>query len=376
MSAGIDAAFDEPVKELPIYKLLTAEELSALPAPQWRVKGLIPQKGLVFVYGASGSGKTFLALDLAMAVALGETWFGIKTNAAPVVYMPLEAGAGIRLRVQAWEANKVKKAPDNFRVGHGGSFSLNESNNVGGLAKSVLAAVGSGAVVILDTLARATPDLDENSSRDMGLAVQFADELARLVDGLVLLVHHSGKDPGKGMRGSSSLLGAADATIEVTANNLGEHSWSATKVKDGPGMVKHQFALDRITLGQDEDCDDITSCVVRHDVAAEEAKKDEGRAWGRNQKRVLETITEELGQAAYGLPAVPAGVAAITYKRAETLAAAVLAEAGVDAKRLGERSRAALKSLVTAGVISSAGGGLTLPGKEKREEVLWLTADA
>ena len=44
------------------------------------------EKGLAAVFGPSGSGKSFLVLDLLTAVASGADWFGNRTKAAPVLY--------------------------------------------------------------------------------------------------------------------------------------------------------------------------------------------------------------------------------------------------------------------------------------------------
>ena len=49
----------------------------------------------------------------------------------------------------------------------------------------------------------------------MGQIIAAAKELQTFVGGLVVLVHHTGKDASKGLRGHSSLQAALDAAIEV-----------------------------------------------------------------------------------------------------------------------------------------------------------------
>lgn len=46
------------------FKLLRDGELDQLPALQWLVKRIIPDKGIGAIYGDSGTFKSFLALDL------------------------------------------------------------------------------------------------------------------------------------------------------------------------------------------------------------------------------------------------------------------------------------------------------------------------
>src|SRR5690606_27852522 len=84
------------------YKLLTGADLEAMPAIRWRIKGVLPERGLAQVYGASKSGKSFLTLDMACAIAGGDSeWFGYRVNQSPVVYLAAEGEAGFKLRTQA-----------------------------------------------------------------------------------------------------------------------------------------------------------------------------------------------------------------------------------------------------------------------------------
>ena len=55
-------------------------------------------------FGDSGSGKTFLALDLACHVAAGRTWFGRRVEQRGVLYFAIEGGHGITNRIAAWKA--------------------------------------------------------------------------------------------------------------------------------------------------------------------------------------------------------------------------------------------------------------------------------
>ena len=93
------------------YKFLNRNELMALPKLKWRVKHVLPNRGIAAIYGPSGSGKSFLAIDLAASICLGDDWFGKRCNAAPVVYFGLEGSAGIQNRAKAWELARGKQLP-------------------------------------------------------------------------------------------------------------------------------------------------------------------------------------------------------------------------------------------------------------------------
>ena len=59
-------------------------------------------------------------------------------------------------------------------------------------------------MVVIDTLARCFGGNDENDARDMGAFIEGCDVIKQKTGATVLVVHHSGKDEGKGARGSSA----------------------------------------------------------------------------------------------------------------------------------------------------------------------------
>jgi hypothetical protein len=240
----------------PRFTFLTADDLRALPPLLWLILFVLPALGLVVIYGPSGSGKTFLVIDLVMAIAEGRSWFGCRVKPTIVLYICLEGEAGLRLRVQAWEVHHGRRVPDGVRMMIQ-PFDLTDLNCVHELA----AQIPAGAVVFIDTLNRAAPTADENSSKDMGAILEAAKLLQNLIQGLVVLVHHTGKDSTRGLRGHSSLFAACDAVIEVSRGE-DYREWKVAKSKDGADGGSHGFALEVVELGVDEFGDAITSCVV------------------------------------------------------------------------------------------------------------------
>ncbi len=286
VAALLDNA-QEPPKPEPRFKLLTCDQLRDLPPLAWRVRGVLPARGLAAIAGPSGSGKSFLAFDMAAAIAGGWRWFGQRVEAAPVVYAALEGEAGYKLRAQAWEAQHGQALPDGLRLMLD-PFKLTEAQDVQDLASVVPA----GAVVIIDTLNRAAPESDENSSRDMGLILEAAKRLQALTGGLVLLVHHTGKDESKGLRGHSSLFAALDAVVTVCRDG-DRREWKMGKSKDGADGEAHTFKLQVETLGFDEYGDPLTSCVVV--PTNEPPKEPKGKRMGECEGAVLEFLASRPG---------------------------------------------------------------------------------
>lgn len=246
--------------------------MCAAPPMRWMVRDVLPLEGLAALYGPSGSGKSFLMLDVAMAVAEGaNAWFGHRVTQCPVTYCALEGEAGMGKRVKAWSLHNKKPIPARLRFITQPVDLLN-SRDVGDVAKAVQAAGGCGGMVILDTLNRAAPGADENSSTDMGSIVAAAKQLQILTGGLVLLVHHTGKDASKGLRGHSSLFAALDGAIEVHKTDS-RREWRVAKSKDDEIGTAHAFKLDVVTVGRDIDGEAITSCVAAPDTAIDAVKR-------------------------------------------------------------------------------------------------------
>jgi len=71
---GYDAllTLTQQLKAPPLrYQLLTSSQLLALPPQRWMINGVLPREGLGALFGPSGSGKSFLTLDIAATVASG-----------------------------------------------------------------------------------------------------------------------------------------------------------------------------------------------------------------------------------------------------------------------------------------------------------------
>ncbi len=118
-------------------------------------------------------------------------------------------------------------------------------------------------LVVIDTLSRAMAGGNENAPDDMGALIISMDRIRRETGACVLFVHHCGKDEAKGMRGHTSLLGAIDTEIEVSVDETtGDRAASVEKQRDLPKGQKFGFRLDKVTLGQNEHGEDVTTCLV------------------------------------------------------------------------------------------------------------------
>lgn len=60
--------------------MIWAADIVPVLSGAWAVKGLIPQRGLFVLYGHSGTGKSFLLVDMLLHIACGMEWAGRKVE--------------------------------------------------------------------------------------------------------------------------------------------------------------------------------------------------------------------------------------------------------------------------------------------------------
>lgn len=240
------------------FPVLQAAEIAARPAPTWIIKGVLPRAELVVIFGEPGSGKTFMVLDLAAAVAQGLPWRGKRAKRGRVVYIAAEGAGSFRNRFFALARHlQVDVGAMGIEAILGTPNFLQKEDPL-----EVARSIGTADLIIVDTLAQVTPGGNENGAEDMGKALAHCKGLHRATGATVLLVHHAGKDLSRGARGWSGLRAAADAELEVSRDARGERALRISKQKDGQDNEVFGFELEQVELGLDEDGDPITSCVV------------------------------------------------------------------------------------------------------------------
>lgn len=275
------------------FPVVSAGALTRRKPGDWLIKGVLPQADLVVLYGASGSGKSFVGIDMLAAIAQGLPWRGRKTKKGRALIIAAEGGGGVGKRFEAYcrhhniNADELDIgliiAPPNFML----------KDDITELVKAV-AAAGGADVIMVDTFAQVTPGANENGAEDMGLALANARALGEATGAVIILVHHAGKDLHRGSRGWSGIKAAADAEIEVFKHENGQREIRISKMKDGDDGLSWGFKLEIVEVGIDDDGEALTSCVV---IEAELPKPDADdkprkgvKKLGRVETHIVETI--------------------------------------------------------------------------------------
>ena len=232
----------------------------------WLIKRLLPAQGLALIYGHPGCGKSFFALDVALHVSLGWDWCSRRVKQGLVVYVGAEGGAGLRNRVAAFRHHHDLKGPIPFALIPTPIDMQDPNADTRRLAETVrMTAKQSGAepaLVIIDTLSKTFGGGKENPD-DMATYIANCQRIASEFDCLVMPVHHRPKDAESiEPRGHGSLKGGVDTVILIEAGKT--KCAEVTKQKDGEIGDKFLFNLGVVELGNDEDGEAVTSCVVEH----------------------------------------------------------------------------------------------------------------
>lgn len=283
------------------FHVQSAHEFATSAPTRWRIKGVLPDAELVVMYGASGSGKSFMALDMGAAIARGILWRGCKVRQGRVAYIAAEGAGGFRKRLQAYaQAQQIDLATLELGVIHAAP-NMMEPKDAADVAKAVTA-WGGADLIIVDTFAQVMPGANENAGEDVGKALTHCKRIHESTGAMIMLIHHAGKDTSKGARGWSGLRAAADAELEVVRETIGR-SLKLTKSKDGEDGLMWGFELEVVTLGVDEDLDPITSCVVvEHAVPVPGVA---ARKLGKNEKVVNEVLQEMAQSQSAGIELKP-----------------------------------------------------------------------
>ena len=225
-------------------ELMTLRELEDKPKTRWLIDGLVPSNSLACIYGPPGSGKSFLALDMAMRISHGERFQELDTSLGSAIYIAGEGVSGVSDRVVAWLDYHDKE--------EGSFYVIDRAVDISTKFPLIIEAVENNGIdpdlIIIDTLARCFGANDENSTADMQKFILGIDTMRIDLNCTVLVVHHSSRAERLSLRGNSSFEGVLDTIIKVVANPPQPHENSKTtasivKQKDGASGQRYYYEI-------------------------------------------------------------------------------------------------------------------------------------
>jgi len=236
-------------------KLLYPEDLLNMPPPEWILKEVIQKDSTILLYGPPGLGKSFMALEIAFAVAADRSDIFTVERPGSVIYVAGEGVSGIGVRLQAWQQDRKTKLDRNVAV-IGQPVQLADKATRRKFIKMVIEEFGKPSLIIFDTLARCAVGMDENSAKDMGQIIDGLEEIRAAFGSTSILVHHSTKANPKTERGSGAIYGAVDTVLSLSADGKDYIKLECQKQKNG--VAARVRSLELKPIGD-------VSCVIGSD---------------------------------------------------------------------------------------------------------------
>jgi hypothetical protein len=315
---GIESAQDFFKRVAWIFEEAVKSKFGALyldmlddPGPEhnWLVQGWIACGEISVVAGASRSGKSFFALEVGLCVAEARPVFGLKVRHGSVIYQAGEGAVGVKKRLRAWRQHHgriwtretpfvlLQRPIDIYHSSEGVDQLIEEINAHARVLEAPL------RLVVIDTLATATPGADENSGRDMSMVLGNVAKISEKCGCHVMLVHHLNAAGAK-LRGHTSVYANVGQVLLVERDEeTGIRTVKLDKQKDDEDGKTMKFELMQITIGADEDGQKITSCICLP-VGEKEAVRREEELKGYRLSKTQEVFMQAFFDAErrYGIP--------------------------------------------------------------------------
>lgn len=341
----------------PTFRVESLEEFLNVPPTRWLVHELLPyadeQGNTAIFFGKPGEAKTFLATDIALAVARAAPWRDRPTVGGRVVYVAAEGARPLAARVRAYLHHRggaegrpnigfIRAAPNLFKSGDGADWAK--------LARDI----GQAVLIVIDTMFATSPGAKLNDDIDANTVMGHGKALSAATGALVVFVHHAGKAPGMGPMGSTALLAHVETCIEVFSVKVkGERIRLAVarKVRDGVDGQEFPFVLRKVKAGE------IDSAIVEHRTPLAAAVVDK---LSPVQSKVYDAARRLVGDGNTGAPVgdvIGAAAASMIFDPAETTTGG---QPKGDRRR--DQARAALTALINKGALVHEADVVKLPG--------------
>jgi len=192
---------------------------------KWLIKKWIPENSQCMMFGASGKGKSFVALDMAASIACYDLpdWYGLKLKHGGVLYLCGEGNNGLIKRLIGWKQFKgVNNSNLNLYITQFPKI-INAEGAVKAIAEEINnAKIENLKLIVVDTLNKHFAG-NENDAGDAGGFFNALLTIQNIFNCSSLVVHHSGlaKEAVGRARGSSAIKGTLDMEFEVTSSGEG-----------------------------------------------------------------------------------------------------------------------------------------------------------
>ena len=261
---------------------------------EYIIPGWLPSHGFTAINASRGTGKSAVMLDLACRMASDLPW----SEHTPIqqgytaIYLCGEDDEGLEINLNAWMNTHGRDTIDNKRlIVADGVANLMSGGEVNELVDNIIEKVGDKrkCVVFLDTWQRATVAAKQNADEDMQLCIFFAEQLAKALNGPIVIAFHPPKDGRATILGHSVIENSSTAIWHVTENGKNRIKMAVTRIKGGGRYNVRDYEFKIVTMEEldwagNNETGLVLNCVggtgEKTDVDAAAREDRVRRAWG------------------------------------------------------------------------------------------------
>jgi hypothetical protein len=233
---SVPARPDNPIR------ILNYKQMMQMPTPAWLIEGILPERALTLMFGASNSFKSFLAVDMACHIATGLDWHGQTAKRGLVVYIAAEGAYSLaRQRIAGWAHYHGVIPDDLYLIPQG--LTLDNQKTLQHLQAAIDALPVDPVLLVSDVLAGTI----EGSNSEIEVIQRRLIGTRQLIERYQLaelMITHSGWSQKARARGSTHLWGSADTRLRVVRK---EQAYATTlkleRHKDAESGANFDFTL-------------------------------------------------------------------------------------------------------------------------------------
>jgi hypothetical protein len=147
-------------------------------------------------------------------------------------------------------------------------------------------------LAIFDTHAKliAAGGGDEDKAKDQGRLFANLQRVKNDAYCHIALIGHTGKDEGRGARGSNAFLGDVDVMVTISGDDI--KTATVIKANDAPEGPLFSFKSEVFEFGIDEDGDPVTVNIVSPEEVSVQSEQKGKAGWPRGLKLVHDAVAE------------------------------------------------------------------------------------
>jgi KaiC/GvpD/RAD55 family RecA-like ATPase len=247
-----------------LLKLSTIDDIYALPDALPLIAGMLEAGSVSMLYGVSGTGKTFMGLDLALSISHGIPWQGRAVQQGTTWYINTEGKRGLKKRLQAWYKEHASLVPalDQFKI-------IPWPLDVRAYTQELIETINDQEIpptlIVVDNFSMCTPGIDQNKQEQVAPVLHLMNTLAADYNCHILIIHHTNK--AGDVNGTMAFRNHVDTMIELVKEDSADREspilFRCMKARDAEPFGDIRTELKPIILSIDPKTREmVTSCVV------------------------------------------------------------------------------------------------------------------